>query len=47
MKAAKTLKNLKEMSYPPQKKKSFQNEKEIVLHQKRQILPFHKLLQKT
>ena len=29
------------------KKKSFQNEKEIVLHQKRQILPFHKLLQKT
>ena len=40
MKAAKTPKKLKEMSYTPQKK-----ETKIKLHQQRQMHQFHKLLQ--
>ena len=45
MKAAKTQKKLKEMPYPPQKK--LLKEKEIVLHQHRQMPQFHKLFQKA
>ena len=41
MKAAKTPKKFKEMSYTPQKKK----ETKIKLHQQRQMHQFHKLLQ--
>ena len=40
MKASKTQKHLKEISYP--QKKAFKNK---ILHQQKQMLQFHKILQ--